>query len=337
MTELSADIPAGMTPRVSHRLEEARLPPGSVVAIGSFDGVHLGHQAVIGAAIELMQRIGKESIGKGSDGKGSGGKGEVAALTFAPHPAKLLAPDLAPALIATADQRATWLGEAGVDHVVLLPFDADLAEVSARGFIADILVGQLGAAGVVVGFDFTYGKGGKGDTRLLVEEGARRDLQVRVVEPFHLDGLLVSSTKIREFILSGRVYGAMTLLGRPFELSGEVVRGKGRGRTLGFPTANLIAAQEIRPANGVYAARARVGGELIDAAVSIGIVPTFDNGNDVTVEAYLLDFDADLYGKTVTLEFVKRLRPERRFQGPEALVAQITEDVKQVRDILLTL
>jgi len=327
MTELSADIPAGMTPRVSRRLEEARLPLGSVVAIGSFDGVHLGHQAVIGEAIALTQRI----------GRGGGSPGVVAALTFAPHPAKLLAPDLAPSLIATADQRTTWLGEAGVDHVVLLPFDADLAEISARGFISDILIGHLGVAGVVVGFDFTYGKGGTGNTQLLLEEGARRDLQVRVVEPFHLDGLLVSSTKIREFILSGRVYGAMTLLGRPFELSGEVIRGKARGRSLGFPTANLAADQEIRPANGVYAARARVGGELIDAAVSIGIVPTFDNGNDVTVEAYLLDFDGDLYGETISLEFIKRLRPERRFDGPEALIAQITEDVKQVRDILLTL
>ncbi len=327
MTAPAADIPKGMMPRVSRRLEEARLPPGSVVAIGSFDGVHLGHQAVIGEAIELMQQI----------GEGRDRPGEVAALTFAPHPAKLLAPDLAPTLLATDEQRVTWLGEAGVDHVAQLPFDADLAAVSATNFISDILIGRLGAAGVVVGFDFTFGKGGKGNTRLLAAEGARQDLQVRVVEPFHLDGLLVSSTKIREFILSGRVYGAMTLLGRPFQLSGEVVRGKGRGRTLGFPTANVIAAQEIRPSNGVYAAKARVDGELIDAAVSIGIVPTFDNGNDITVEAFLLDFEADLYGQTIDLEFVKRLRPERRFDGPEALVAQITEDVKQVRDILLTL
>lgn len=327
MTEPSADIPTGMTPRVSRRLEDARMRPGSVVAIGSFDGVHLGHQVVVGAAIELMQQL----------DEGRDGPGEVAALTFAPHPAKLLAPDLAPTLIATAEQRVTWLGEAGVDHVVLLPFDTELAAVSARDFISEILIGRLGAAGVVVGFDFTFGKGGKGNTRLLVEEGARRDLLIQVVEPFHLDGLLVSSTKIREFILSGRVYGAMKLLGRPFALSGEVVRGKARGRSLGFPTANVVAVQEIRPANGVYAARVRVDGELIDAAVSIGIVPTFDNGNDVTVEAYLLDFEGDLYGKIISLEFVKRLRPERRFDGPEALIAQITEDVKQVRDILLTL
>jgi riboflavin kinase/FMN adenylyltransferase len=327
MTEPSADIPTGMTPRVTRRLDEARLPPGSVVAIGSFDGVHQGHLAVIGATIELVQRL----------NEGRADPGEVAALTFDPHPAKLLAPDLAPTLIATAEQRVTWLGEAGVGHVVLVPFDESLAAVSAPDFIGEVLKRQLGAAGVVVGFDFTFGKGGVGNTRLLRQESARHDMQVHVVEPFHLDGLLVSSTKIREFILSGRVYGAMKLLGRPFQLSGEVIRGKARGRTLGFPTANMAAEQEIKPANGVYAARARVGSELIDAAVSIGIVPTFDNGNDVTVEAHLLDFEGDLYGKTITLEFVKRLRPERRFDGPEALVVQIIEDVKQVRDILLTL
>lgn len=316
-----------MTPGVSRSLDEVRLPPGSVVAIGSFDGVHLGHQAVIGTTIGLVQEL----------AKGRSAPGKVAALTFDPHPAKLLAPDLAPALIGTAQQRVHCLGEAGVDHVVLLPFDRDLAGVSATDFVADVLVGGLGVAGVVVGFDFTFGRGGEGTTGLLAEEGARRDIQVRVVEPFHLDGLLVSSTKIREFILSGRVYGAMKLLGRPFQLTGEVVRGKGRGRTLGFPTANVAVVQEIRPANGVYAARARVGSELVDAAVSIGIVPTFEGGNDVTVEAFLLDFEADLYGQELCLEFVKRLRPERRFDGPEALVAQITEDVKQVRDILLTL
>lgn len=327
MTEPSADIPAGMIPQVSSSLDGARLPPGSVVAIGSFDGVHLGHQAVIGATIELVQEL----------SQGRAGQGEVAALTFDPHPAKLLAPDLAPALIGTARQRIHCLGEAGVGQVLLLPFDEALAAVSATDFIADILVDRLGTAGVVVGFDFTFGKGGEGNTQLLAAEGARRDLQVRVVEPYHLDGLLVSSTKIREFILSGRVYGAMKLLGRPFQLSGEVIRGKARGRTLGFPTANVSAVQEIRPANGVYAARARVGGEIVDAAVSIGIVPTFEGGSDVTVEAFLLDFEDDLYGQDLCLEFVKRLRPERRFDGPEALVAQITKDVKQVRDILLTL
>lgn len=327
MTEPAADLPSGMFPRVTTSLDEARLSPGSVVAIGSFDGVHLGHQAVIGTTIELVQEL----------SQGRADPGEVAALTFDPHPAKLLAPDLAPSLIATAQQRVRCLGEAGVGHVVLLPFDDELAAVSATDFIADVLVGRLGVAGVVVGFDFTFGRGGEGNTQLLVAEGARQDLQVRVVDPFHLDGLLVSSTKIREFILSGRVYGAMKLLGRPFQLSGEVVRGKARGRTLGFPTANVAAVQEIRPANGVYAARARVGSELVDAAVSIGIVPTFEGGSDVTVEAYLLDFEGDLYGQDLCLEFVKRLRPERRFDGPEALIAQITEDVKQVRDILLTL
>ncbi|MFH2010903.1 MAG: bifunctional riboflavin kinase/FAD synthetase [bacterium] len=323
MTTPSADFPLGTSPRVTRTVREALLPPGSVVAIGSFDGVHLGHQAVLDHAIELRHTLGQ--------------KGEVAALTFDPHPAKVLAPELAPALICTTEQRVQWLGEAGADRVILQPFDRTLAGISAADFVGDILVGQLRAAGIVVGFDFTFGKGGEGNVALLREEGARRDVRVVVVEPYHKDGMLVSSTKIREFVLSGRVYGALTLLGRPFQLSGPVVRGAGRGRSLGFPTANVAWVQELVPAHGVYAARARVDGELVDAAVSIGIVPTFGHDNAVTVEAYLLDFSGDLYGKTICLELVRRLRPEKRFHGPEELVTQITEDVKQVRDILLTL
>lgn len=216
-------------------------------------------------------------------------------------------------------------------------FEPALADLSPQAFIQDILVDRLGAAGVVVGYDFTFGKGGRGTTDLLREVCPRKGLRVGITEPFYQDGILVSSTKIREFILSGRVFGAGMLLGRPFELSGPVVRGAGRGRTIGYPTANVAAVQEMVPSFGVYAARARVGDELVDAAVSIGIVPTFKQDQEVTVEAYLLDFDADLYESTVTLEFVKRLRPERRSESVDTLVEQIGLDVKQVRDILLTL
>ena len=320
---LAPDIPNGMTPVVHHRLADTHLPPGSVVAIGSFDGVHLGHQAVIGTAIELTRSLGKN--------------GEVAVLTFDPHPAKVLAPDLAPDLICTTERRVAWLGEAGANHVILQPFDRALAALPAEVFIRDLLLERPGVAGVVVGFDFTFGKGGQGTTSLLQQEASRHGVAVRVLDPFHLDGILVSSTKIREFVLSGRVYGASKLLGRPFELSGNIVRGAGRGRTLGFPTANVAVVQELQPAHGVYAARARVGDELIDAAVSIGIVPTFGHDNAITVEAYLLDFSGDLYGQELRLEFVRRLRPEKRFKGPDELIAQINLDVMLVRDILLTL
>lgn len=321
MTALSPD-PAPH-PRVHPGSRSATLPPGTVVAIGNFDGVHRGHQAVIARARALAEEL--------------PGAHQVAVLTFDPHPAKRLAPELAPALLTTPKRRAEFLGEAGASHVVIEPFDDALASLDARAFIEEILVRRLQAAGVVVGYDFTFGRGRTGTVDVLRDEGEERGFRVVVVPPYYQDGILVSSTKIREFILAGRVYGASILLGRPFELSGAVVRGAGRGRTIGYPTANLAYEEEILPAFGVYAARARVGSLSVDAAVSIGIVPTFKQDREVTVEAYLLDFSQDLYEERLTLEFVKRLRPERRFESVESLVHQIGLDVRQVRDILLTL
>ncbi len=317
------DHPASLRPTVHRGSAAASLPPGTVVAIGNFDGVHLGHQAVLGHARALAQEL--------------PGEHQVAVLTFDPHPARLFAPDLAPPLIATLESRIDRLGQVGADHVVVEPFNPALAELAPEAFVDEVLLERLGVAGVVVGYDFTYGKGGRGTTDDLREQCGRAGVRVAVTEPVYQDGILVSSTKIREFVLSGRVYGASILLGRPFELSGPVVRGAGRGRTIGYPTANVAVQQELTPAFGVYAAHARVGDELVDAAVSIGIVPTFKQDQEVTVEAYLLDFEADLYERPLTLEFVRRLRPERRFEGVEALVEQIALDVRQVRDILLRL
>lgn len=312
-----------MGPKIHRGSLAAQIPRGSVVAIGNFDGVHLGHQAVLHGAMGLAKEV--------------RGSGELTVLTFDPHPARLFASELAPPLITTLAQRVEWLGQAGANHVVVEPFDEELASLTPEAFVRSVLVDRLGAAGVVVGYDFTFGRGGGGGTDLLIELGAQGGIGVRVVPPFYQDGILVSSTKVREFLLSGRVYGASLLLGRPFEISGPVVKGAGRGRTLGFPTANVAAEQELVPAFGVYAARARVGAELLDAAVSIGIVPTFKQDREVTVEAFLMDFDGDLYERPLCLQFVKRLRPERRFESVDALTAQIALDVKQARDILLTL
>jgi len=316
------DRPAPHHPRVWRTPSDGALPPGSVVAMGSFDGVHLGHQQVLARAAALAQELG----------------GDLAALTFDPHPARVLAPDLAPPLICPVTRRIELLGEAGARHVVLLPFTRELAATTAEDFVATILVGQLGAAGVVVGYDFTFGRGGRGTTTLLRELGARHGLAVAVVEPYHHEGILVSSTKVREFALSGRMYGAATLLGRPLELSGTVVRGAGRGRVLGYPTANVAVEEELLPARGIYAARARVDHDAhFDAAVSVGTNPTFTVGTEVVVEAHLLDTQVDLYGRRLTLELVRRLRPERRFDSAEELTAQIARDVLTVREILLKL
>jgi riboflavin kinase/FMN adenylyltransferase len=301
---------------------DGALPPGSVVAIGSFDGVHLGHQQVLARAASLARTLG----------------GDLAVLTFDPHPARLLAPELAPPLICPVARRVELLGEAGARHVFLLPFTRELAATPAEDFVTRILVGQLGVAGVVVGYDFTFGLGGRGNTTLLREVGARCGLTVAVVEPYHHEGILVSSTKVREFALSGRVYGAATLLGRPLELSGTVVRGAGRGHQLGYPTANVAVEEELIPARGIYAARGRVEGEgHYDAAVSVGTNPTFTDGTEVVVEAHLLDVAVDLYGRRLTLDLVRRLRPERRFASAAELTGQIARDVLTVREILLTL
>ncbi len=323
MSQTPNDSPGDLRPTVHHGAAQARLPPGTVVAIGNFDGVHRGHQQVLHQARSLAQEV--------------PGEHQVAVMTFDPHPARLFAPELAPPLISPMDRRIDWLGEAGADRVVVQPFDEALAAHSPEGFVQQVLVESLGAGGVVVGYDFTFGKSGQGTTEDLIRLAGQRGVHVAVTPAFYQDGILVSSTKIREFILSGRVYGASLLLGRPYELGGRVVRGAGRGHTIGYPTANVAVEQELIPAFGVYAARVRVGEELVDAAVSIGIVPTFKQDQEITVEAYLLDFCGDLYERRICLEFVRRLRPERRFESAEALVDQIALDVKQVRDILLTL
>lgn len=324
MTLSSEDHAPYANPVIHHNGSQGvTLPPGTALAIGNFDGVHLGHQAVIARARLMAERL--------------PGEHQVAVLTFDPHPAKLLAPELAPALLSTPTRRAELLGKSGASQVILEPFDEALASLTARDFVEEILVGRLRAAGVVVGYDFTFGRDRTGNVEMLRDEGEERGFQVAVVPPFFQDGMLVSSTKIREFILAGRVMGASILLGRPFELSGKVMRGAGRGRTIGFPTANLAYEQEILPAFGVYAARARLGVQSFGAAVSIGIVPTFKQDREVTVEAYLLDFSSDLYAEPLTLELVKRIRPERRFETVASLVQQIGLDVEQVRDILLTL
>jgi riboflavin kinase/FMN adenylyltransferase len=296
----------------------------AAVTIGNFDGVHRGHQALVATARELATRA----------------QGDVVALTFDPHPARLFAPELAPPLIASMDRRAELLGEAGADVVVVEPFTHAFAGIEADAFARDVLGRDLSADHVVVGYDFTFGRGRNGDTSLLQELGAKLGFGVTVVRRVSVHGLTCSSTKIREFALAGRVEGAQVLLGRPFEVTGEVVRGAGRGRTIGFPTANLRVEADLVPRVGIYAARARVLGAdgkpaaTATCAVSIGTNPTFSGGGAVHVEAYLLDFEGDLYGRRLRLEFSERLRDERRFESVDQLVAQIRDDVARVRDIV---
>jgi riboflavin kinase/FMN adenylyltransferase len=290
------------------------------LAIGNFDGVHRGHQELVRIARERARSLG----------------GAAGVLTFTPHPARVFAPALAPPLIVSLERRLELLAAAGAEVTIVEPFTPAFAAIEAEAFVRDVLVGRLGAREAVVGYDFSFGRGRRGTPALLRTEGAALGLGVTIVPPVTIDGLVCSSTKVREFVLEGRVEGAALLLGRPVELTGPVVRGAGRGRALGVPTANVAVEAELLPRLGIYAARALVLGAdgvvgARRAALSVGSNPTFVAAGGVTVEAHLLDFEGDLYGRRLRLEVLHRLRDERRFDGVEALVAQIALDVAEVR------
>jgi riboflavin kinase/FMN adenylyltransferase len=292
------------------------------VAIGNFDGVHLGHQALV-AACRAQARA---------------DNGEAVVLTFDPHPARFFAPALAPPMIMSLARRLELLAEAGADVVVIEPFDATFAALEAETFVEAVLRDDLGARHLVVGYDFTFGRGRRGTAPLLSALGAQLALGVTIVPAVTAGGVVCSSTKIREFVLEGRVEGARLLLDRPFEVTGEVVRGAERGRTLGIPTANLRPEGELLPRTGIYAARARLlaaAGGSWRAAVSVGTNPTFAAGTpEVTVEAHLLDFEGDLYGYRLELALERRLRDERRFASVDELVREIHKDIARTREII---
>jgi riboflavin kinase/FMN adenylyltransferase len=272
------------------------------VAVGEFDGVHLGHRAVI--------------------------DDNDTVLTFEPHPLVVVRPEAAPKLLNSLEVKSELIAELGVEELVIIPFDQGFAHQSPQEFIDRVLVERLGADDVSVGENFRFGHNAFGDAALLE---ADERFSTRVVPLVEADGEVVSSSRIRALIAAGDVETAARLLGTRFRIRGEVVHGDHRGRELGFPTANLVPDQLLAlPGHGVYACRA---GDRA-AAVSIGVRPTFQTGRGVLVEAYLLDFDGDLYGQEMTLEFVDRLRGERRFASPEALIEQMQADVERTRELV---
>jgi len=273
------------------------------VAIGTFDGVHLGHREVI--------------------------KGNDSVLTFDPHPLSVIAPQALPKLLDSPAIKRDLIAGLGVDELVTIPFDRDFASKSADEFVQEVLIDKLGATHVSVGENFRFGKGAKGDPDLLSE---RTEFETRVVPLVEVEDETVSSTHIRGLIAAGDVERASRFLGAPFMLEGEVVGGDRRGRDLGFPTANIVPADHLaHPGHGVYAAWAH--GHM--AAVNVGVRPTFETGRGLLVEAYLIDFDADLYGETLRIAFARRLRGERRFESAEALVEQMERDVQDARRVLV--
>lgn len=279
-------------------LNEAEPRPRRV-AVGEFDGVHIGHREVI----------------RGSD----------TVLTFEPHPLRVVRPEAAPKLLTSLDVKAELIAEMGVEELVVIPFDRGFAEQTPAEFIDRVLVERLGAERVSVGENFRFGHRAAGDCALLTSDSR---FETRVVPLIEVDGEIVSSSHIRGLVLAGEVEAGARFLGRPFRVRGEVVKGDRRGRTIGFPTANIVPDEAlVCPGHGVYAARA----DGACAAVSVGVRPTFGTGRAVLVEAYLLDTDLDLYGRMLTVEFLARLRGERRFDSVEALVAQMDRDVEETR------
>jgi riboflavin kinase / FMN adenylyltransferase len=287
---------------------------GAVLAIGNFDGVHRGHRAVIAAAQKRARALGRKT----------------AALTFTPHPRLFLRPQDTLFQLSSERDKLRLLAATGLDGAFVMTFDAALAGTSAEDFIARILVGRLGIGGAAIGFDFHFGKNRAGSPAFLAEQGAKLGFAVDIVPPLEDEGRPVSSGSIRTALAQGEVVEAAELLGAPWFASGAVIHGDKRGRELGFPTANIVPDEAlVCPGHGVYAARA--GGEA--AAVNVGVRPTFGTGRAVLVEAYLIDRDVDLYGQLLTIEFLERLRGERRFDRAEALIAQMRLDVEQARAI----
>ena len=271
------------------------------VAIGTFDGVHRGHQAVI--------------------------KGADTVLTFDPHPLEIIHPSALPKLIMPFGVKRDVIEGLGVDELVIIPFDQEFAQRSAEAFIEDVLIAKLGAEQVSVGENFRFGAKAKGDPAMLA---GREEFETRVVPLVETDGETISSTRIRALVAAGDMEGARHCLGAPFMVEGEVVSGDQRGRELGFPTANIVPDDRLAiPGHGVYAAFANG----VPAAVNVGVRPTFESGRGVLIETYLIDFEGDLYGTELRVAFVERLRGEKRFAGVEELIAQMRIDVEDAKRV----
>lgn len=292
---------------------------GGIVALGNFDGFHAGHQAVAGEAIRWARAEGRPAI----------------IATFDPHPVRLFKPDAAPFRLTTLDQRERLFEAAGADAMLVFPFDRALAGLSAEEFAAQRLVGMIGAGGVVTGADFTFGKGRGGNVSVLAELGAEMGFGARMVAPVADGGDVVSSSRIREQLQSGRPRQAAALLTRPFTIAGVVEPGAKLGRQLGYPTANLRLGHYLRPSYGIYAVRGRLSdGRMLDGVANLGIRPAIAGQAEELLEPYFFDFSGDLYGQMIEVQLIDYLRPEAKFDDLDALKAQIARDCEEAKAAL---
>ena len=291
---------------------------GSIIALGNFDGFHLGHQAVVARAIGKARAEGRPAI----------------VATFDPHPVRLFVPNAAPFRLTTLDQRERLFAAAGADAMLVFHFTRELAARTATEFVA-MLAQDFGAAGVVTGEDFTFGKGRAGNVDVLRTLGAGLGLSAEAVAPVaDGQGEVISSSRIRDALLAGDCATATRLLSRPFAIEGPVIHGDKRGRTIGFPTANMELGSYLRPAYGIYAVRVRLpDGRIAGGAANLGIRPTFDPPKEL-LETYVFDTSADLYGHKIEVALIERLRGEAKFESLDDLVAQMNDDVLRARAIL---
>lgn len=294
---------------------------GAIIALGNFDGFHRGHQAVAGEAIAWARAEGRPAI----------------IATFDPHPVRYFAPDAAPFRLTTLDQRSELFEAAGADAMLVFAFGKELASTSAEDFIGELLVKRQGAAGVVTGEDFTFGKGRGGNVALLAEFGATVGLRSRAVGPVSEEGAVVSSSRIRDALRSGDCGEATHLLTRPFAIRGIVEHGAKLGRSIGYPTANLRMGNYLRPAYGIYAVTGHLpGGKVVHGAANLGIRPSFDPPIEL-LEPYFFDFSGDLYGQEIEVALHHYLRPEAKFDSLEELTAQMEQDCLTARKLLSAL
>jgi len=304
--------------KVISSLENIKEPFAyAVITVGNFDGVHIGHQGLLK---EVKKRADKMS-------------GTSIVLTFEPHPLKVLKEKKIP-LITPFERKIELIEKLGIDVVICLPFTREFSKVSAREFVEEILLKKIGMKEIVVGYDYTFGHKREGNIDLLKKLGDELGFKVCILGPILVDNMIVSSTRIRNLIMEGELEKVKTLLNRYYQVSGEVIAGHDRGgRLLGFPTANLKLVNEVFPKNGVYVVEVIYNNKVYGGVTNIGFKPTF--GNDaLSVETHILDFDQNIYGKKIKLNFIKRLRNEKKFSSIEALAAQIKRDIEEARKIL---
>lgn len=294
---------------------------GAVIALGNFDGVHGGHQAVIGRAVRHARDEGRPAI----------------VATFDPHPVRHFKPDAEPFRLTSLDQRQDYLAALGADAMLVLPFDAQLAATSAEDFITQLLLARYGAAGVVTGADFVFGRGRSGDVVTLADHARRHGFFTEMVAPVDDSNEVISSSRIRDALRAGDCATAARLLTRPFTVRGTVQHGDKNGRKLGFPTANVDMGNYVRPLYGIYAITGRLAdGRILKGAANIGIRPSFDPPKEL-LEPHFFDFAEDLYGQSVDVEFRHFLRGEAKFDSMDALIDQIAADCDQARSLLASL